>query len=107
MRRSARKTATVILGQDAGDDLPHLSFGDDTLLISLESPGGEMASDLRGGEHERRRVLGVAAADVRCVAAASVGRVEDPKGVDRYPARLKGDLGALRRARRDTEALAT
>src|SRR6266568_3307253 len=63
MRRSARKTATVILGQDAGDELPHLSFGDDTLLTGLESPGGEMASDLRCGEHERRRVLGVAAVE--------------------------------------------
>jgi membrane protease YdiL (CAAX protease family) len=46
----ARKTATVILGQDAGDELPHLIFGD---VIGLESPGGEMASDLRGGIFRR------------------------------------------------------
>jgi hypothetical protein len=71
MRRSASKTAIVILGQDAGDELPHLSFGDDALLIGPESLGSEMASDRPGGEHERRRVLGTVAADVWCVAAAS------------------------------------
>lgn len=95
MRRPAGKTATVILGQDAGDELPHLIFGDDALLTGLESPGGEMASDLRGGEHERRRVLGVAAVDVRCVAAAPVGRVVDPDGADRYVLRtLSSGCGA-------------
>jgi len=46
MRRSARKTATVILGQDAGDELPHLIFGDDTPLAERvpteEAPGDEL-----------------------------------------------------------------
>jgi len=48
MRRSARKTATVILGQDAGDELPHLIFGDDTLgplaerVPTEEAPGDEL-----------------------------------------------------------------
>jgi hypothetical protein len=48
----------VIFGQDAGDELPHLSFADDTLLIGLESPGGEMASDLRGGPAQREGEAG-------------------------------------------------
>ena len=44
MRRSARKIATVILRQDAGNELPHLSFGDDALLIDLESDAEAQAA---------------------------------------------------------------
>src|SRR6202035_1451229 len=72
--------------------------------VRSEGLGGQIIPDRVGGEYVRCRVFGVASADQGCIAAARVGHVEDPDGADRYPARLKGDRGALGRAGRDAEA---